>query len=119
MEQQTNKFLTTEEFKERIEPSLLALLNMNQFEYAQDHVVNVLQTYSMEPELRIELLFTIAASQVMQAQHQQEKLMIRGQKIAKDVGVTQVEAQAVLGMIKGWVESKKQAQGQGENNGQA
>lgn len=105
MEQQTNKFLSVEDFKERIEPSLISLLEMNQFDYAQDHMVNVLTSYSMEPELRIELLFSIAASQVMQARHQQEKLVIRGKTIAKQVGITQVEAEAVGKLIQAWVVS--------------
>ena len=116
MEQQTNSILTATDFAEYFEPGIIERLSQGKYEEAMQLLVDILQSHSMEPELRVELLFAIACCQyeiALQIQNQQYE---KGKSLAQLLGITQVEAATVKGMVAEWVTAKIM-KAKGEQNG--
>lgn len=105
-EHQTNVTLTTQQFETIYEPKLIQLLQTGNYEQAQNELVDVLAHHSMEPELRTELLFSVACCQYQVAKKFQEAQHQRGKEIAQRVGITQIEAATVKGMLSQWIKSQ-------------
>lgn len=105
-ENQTNNTLTAAEFTANWEPEIISYLETEDYETAQDRLVECLSMYSMEPELRTELLFSVACCQYQHAAKFQKDQLKRGKEIAQQVGITQVEAATVKGMVTQWIKSQ-------------
>lgn len=116
MEQQTNRILTATDFAANFEPGIIERLSQGKYEEVMQMLTDVLLDYSMEPELRVELLFAIACCQYEIAMQFQQQQYQKGKELGQLLGITQVEAATVKSLVAEWVTAKIM-KAKGEQNG--
>lgn len=120
LEDQTNApILLPEQFRAQHEPYLTDLINQGEFIPALKHFVELLTNFRMEPELRQECLFGIAACQYHHALAFQQEELERGKNLASLVGMTQLEKETTKAMLIEYIAGLGTAVTGETENGQA